>query len=118
MIEKNIYVTNPLIFIDKVLKLLCLNNISYVCIKNKGYIELHFDSYVFNIYCLVNSNIANNINNDLLQFIDNDNYIQNSNEKIKKEQTGFKKYNKTRIKEDRNNYRIKNRCIGVKTFKR
>ena len=95
MIVKNIECQNAE-FIEMIIKELTENNINYLLIGNEGYMELHFDNYIYNFFCLECSTKKENLSS----FIDYSAFLTRPKQKNKKIQPGLKKYNKGLIKND------------------
>lgn len=93
MVVKNIECFNTG-FVDEIVKQLTENNINYLLIKNEGYVELHFDNYIYNFFFLE----CKYKDSNLLSFVDTSIFLTKSKQKSKKIQPGLKKYNKGLIK--------------------
>ena len=112
MIIKNFYIGNNVNIIDHFIKKLIKNNISYVLITNKDYVEIHFLENIYRFYSkiVVSSEVIVDpfsilyeklaFNNITKEFLDSEKISL----EYKKERTGFKRYTKNMYKHDKNKY--------------
>lgn len=117
---KKYYIGNNVNIIDQFIKELIKNNISYVLITDKEYVEIHFLENIYRFYSNPEINITNisitfeNIdplsilfkelafNNLTKKFCDS----EKVDFKYKKERPGFKKYTKKDIRRDSKSNKI------------
>lgn len=119
------YIGNNVNVIDQFIKELIKNNISYVLITDKDYVEIHFLENIYRLYSkiVVSSKVIVDPFSSLYEELAFNNITKNFYDseiigfKYKKERLGFKKYTKKDIRRDSKNCLINKRAKSFIRYK-